>query len=134
MDQWRRQARIIHLAMIGGAVAAWAMFAVLRVSGLDLPGARPVAWVLTLTALAVLAGAAAAASVLGRRLERSPAEDDETWRRRALASLVVTWALAEGAAVVAGVAWLLGGGSWTVAVAGAGLLVLAVNAPGRRLT
>jgi hypothetical protein len=79
--------------------------------------------------LVVLAITAAAA--LGRRLEPRPTEDEASWGRRALASLIVRWALVEGAALVAGLAWLLTGGSSSLIAAAVALAALAFQGPGR---
>ena len=133
MDRWRQQARILHLALVGGVVLALAAFALVRRLGaapsLDPALARTVGRVAVVLVVLAVTGS----SVLGRRLERRPTEDEESWGRRALASLIVRWALVEGAALVAGLAWLLTGGSSTIIAAGAALLVLAFQGPGRSI-
>ncbi len=135
MHDGRRQARVIHLAMSAGPLIMWAVFAVLRSRGLVMPAPPLVARIMGLVALGILAGAGVAAAVSGSRSAPGPGDDDDEARqRRDLARLVTAWALAEAAAVLAGVSWLLGGGGWTVVVAGGALLMLVVNAPGRQLT
>ena len=131
MDRWRQQARILHLALVGGVVLALAAFALVRRVGaapsLDPAAARTVGRVAVL--LVVLAVTVAAA--LGRRFEPRPGEDDASWGRRALASLVVRWALVEGAALVAGLAWLVTGGSSSLIAAVVALAALALQGPAR---
>ena len=44
-------------------------------------------------------------------------EDDAAWGRRAFTTGIMVWAMAEGAAVMAGVVWFLTGKAWVLAVA-----------------
>lgn len=133
MDQWRRQAQIIHLALVGGVVLALMVFAVVRRTSTGVPAAAPVAQALGILGGAMLVAAMAAAAVLARRREGAPEGDDASRRRRAFTTLVAIWAMGEGAALLSGVAWLLAGGPWRLVLAGAGVLFLVANAPGRRL-
>lgn len=132
-QQVKRQARILHIGLAAAAVFTLGTFGLVRrMAGLAaLEGTAALALSLAALATAVLAFGATAA--LARRLERSPAEDEEAWGRRALSTLVTLWAIAEAAVLVAGVAWLLTDRLWLVAVAAAGLLLLFAYAPDRRL-
>jgi hypothetical protein len=124
----QQPARILHLALVAGVVAVLAMFALLRRLGmapsLDPALARAVARV-----AAVLVVVAVTASVaLGRRRDRA---EDRASGRQGLAPQLVRWVMIEGAALFAGIAWLLTGSAWALVAAVAGLATLALSGPRR---
>lgn len=131
MNGSRQQStRILHLALVGGVVLALAAFAVVRRVGaapsLDAASARTVARL----AIVLVIVAVATSMAWGRRGEREATEDDPSGRR-ALGSLLVRWVLVEGAALFAGIGWLVTGVPWVLAAAIAALAVLALSSPGR---
>lgn len=122
-----RTATLIFLAMLASVVLTLLVAAALRWAGVfdavTLPSA--VAW-----APLVMAGLAAAAVLaLRTRLPARGTASAEAWWTAQLPRVVALWALAEGAAMLGTVVYLVTGAPVALAGAGAGLALLAFNTP-----
>jgi len=128
----RHTARIIHAAMTAGVVVIVVTFGVVRQVAPPEP-LDELVWVFRLIALVnvivVIVMARMLRSQLGP-LERG--EHEDAWWRAYGVPIVLVWALAEGAATVGAVFWLLTGDMpMLVGVSAVSLAVLVANRPTR---
>jgi hypothetical protein len=127
----RQSGRIIHTAMVVGVVMIVVMFAIVRQASQPEPLAE-LLWVLRLIALANVVGVMVLARIFRSQLgPMEAAENEDDWWRANSAPVLVVWALAEGAAVLGAVFWLLTGDMpILVGVSAVSLMVLVANRPG----
>ena len=126
----RQAAMVIHTAMVAGVVMIVVMFAVVRQVSQPEP-LTALLWVLRLIALANVVGVMVLARIFRSQLGQVDAADSEDawWRANSIPALVV-WALAEGAAFLGAVFWLLTGDMLIlVGVSAVSLMVLVANRP-----
>ncbi len=121
-------ARIIHLALVLGALLASAALVVVR-SGAAPAGAPPV---MLPVLVAVALGTAMIALVLKARLPaRTTAATEDAWWAANLHRAIPVWALLESAALAGAVFYFIGVGRAGLIVAAAALTLLVANGPGR---
>ena len=128
----RLSARIIHTAMVAGVVMIVAMFAVFRQISQPQP-LEELLWILRLIALANVVGVMVLARIFRSQLQPlQAAEHEDAWWRSYAVPVLLVWALAEGAAIVGAVFWLLTGDMpILVGVSAVSLMVLVANRPAR---
>jgi len=126
----RQSAQIIHTAMVAGVVMIVAVFAVVRQVSQPEPLAE-LLWILRLIALANVVGVMVLARIFRSQLSPlTAAENEDAWWRANSVPVLVMWALAEGAALVGAVFWLLTGDMpILIGVSAVSLLVLVANRP-----
>jgi hypothetical protein len=126
----RQSAQIIHGAMVVGVVMIVVMFAVVRQVSQPEP-LLELLWILRLIALANVVGVMVLARIFRSQLSPLNApEDADAWWRAHSAPVLIIWALAEGAALLGAVFWLLTGDMpILVGVGGVSLMVLLANRP-----
>jgi hypothetical protein len=128
-----RAARVLYAAIAFAAVAATGVLAALRASGVS-PYTSPIpipGVVLRTVAIVLLAGATVALRIV--RATLSPMQGDaNVWWVANLGRAMGIWALADGAAVAGGVAYLLSGDGLVLALAAGWAAAMFVrHTPGR---
>lgn len=128
-----RAARVLYVAITFAAVAATGVLAALRATGVS-PYALPIPLpdaVLRTAAIVLLAGATVVLRVV--RATLSPARGDaDAWWVANLGRTMGIWALADGAAVAGGVAYLVSGDGLVLALAAGWAAAMFVrHTPGR---
>jgi len=126
----RQAATVIHTAMVAGVVMIVVMFAVVRQVSQPEP-LTALLWVLRLIALANVVGVMVLARIFRSQLGRlETADNEDAWWRANSIPVLVVWALAEGAAFLGAVFWLLTGDMLIlVGVSAVSLMVLVANRP-----
>ena len=127
------QARVVHAAIMVSALTAALLLAGLRTIGavpIDAPPAVPTG-ILRVGAFGLLAGATVILRLLRASLAPLQADRDAWWAAN-LGRALAIWALADGAAIVGGVAFLLGGDGLVLALAiGWAVAMFVQYTPGR---
>ena len=123
-------ARIIHLALVSGAVLASGGLLAVRARGQAGFGPAPPALLPALIAVA-LATVAAAFFLRARIPARGSGTSDDAWWAANLRRAIPVWALLESAALVGAVFYFIGVGRAGLVVAAAALALLVANGPGR---
>jgi hypothetical protein len=121
-------ARIVHLALVLGAVTVTGVLAAVRAAAPPATGPRALVPVLGGGAVATIALALALKARIPVRTAGATA--DEWWAAN-LRSAIVIWALFESAVTTGAVFYLIGVGTWGLVVAAAALALLVANGPGR---
>jgi hypothetical protein len=121
-------ARIIHFALQLGAVAVTVVLAAVRATRPPVKGPPALLPVLLGAAVATIALAFALKSRLPHRPAGTSTDD---WWVANLRSAILIWALLESAAMIGAVFYLIGVGTWGLAVAAAALALLVANGPKR---
>jgi hypothetical protein len=116
--------------MVAGVVMIVVMFAVVRQVSEPEPLAE-LLWILRLIALANVVGVMVLARIFRSQLSPlAAAENEDAWWRANSVPVLVVWAVAEGAALVGAVFWLLTGDMpILIGVSAVSLLVLVTNRP-----
>jgi hypothetical protein len=123
--------RLIHLTLLSGAVFVAAVLTWLRSVAPPAGTALP-ADVLRYVVLVVAAVDLALFRAMRGRIERPDAGVDLTaWWRANLGAAIIVWASAEGLSLIGAVFHYLTGDLVPLAVAGVGVLLLALAQPGR---
>ena len=121
-------ARIVHLALVLGAVTVTGVHAAVRAKAP--PAGGPPA-LLPVLAAAAVATTALALALKARLPGRAAGTGEAEWWAANLRSALLIWALLESAAVMGAVFYLIGVGTWGLVVAAAALALLVANGPGR---
>jgi hypothetical protein len=125
-------ARVVHTGLLIAVVVTALVLMGVRVA-VDGRVSAAAVIVLRIVAAFVLVVVATGVQLVKARLPRVGSEADPgLWWVSALPRAIAVWALAEGATVIGGVLWLVSGDvALFVVLLGAGLVVLALNRPGR---
>lgn len=130
-----RQARVLHAAVMVSALTATLVLAALRTIGAGPIGAPPPVppGIMRVAAIVLLAGATVVLRLL--RATFPPLQGDgDAWWPANLGRAVAIWALADGAAIAGGVAFLLVGDGLVLALAVAWAVAMFVRYTPGRLT
>ena len=121
-------ARIVHFALLLGAVLVTVVLAAVR--AMNPPARGPAALLPVLVGVAV-ATTALALALKSRLPPRTGGATADEWWAANLRSAILIWALLEAAAVMGAVFYLIGVGTWGLIVAAAALALLLANGPSR---
>ena len=128
----RLSARVVHTVMVAGVVMIVITFAVIQQVTQPEP-LDELLWILRLIALANVLGVMVLARSFRSQLRPlQAAENEDAWWRSYAVPVLLVWALADGAAIVGAVFWLLTGDMpILVGVSAVSLMVLVANRPAR---
>jgi hypothetical protein len=131
----RSPATFVFLAVVVGAVVTVSILAVLGTLRVVEPIPNiPLTAVRVFGLVALVSGFMAAGMLSGRIPPLQTDQDEVSWWQANSQKAVVTWAAAEGIAVVGGVLFLLTADVVLLAaLGGGGLLILLLNRPGRMM-
>ena len=135
VDGAKSPAAIVFLAVALGAVTALVILAALGTVGIVEPIPNLPLTVMRLIGLVLLVSGFTVAGLLSGSISpRQIGQDDVAWWRANSAKAVVTWAMAEGLAIIGGVLFMLTGDLVLLAGLGiGGLVILGLNRPGRMM-